>query len=114
MTNEDEGLVAAKRFLQVDGIDVAQDVNTVTYVRSLFDRHQIIEAEGAQTESLFTGPEALKSVTAEARAEILAIFPELTELDHGRLPSSVRVILSGRKGRKLAQRHKANGKQLTE
>ena len=74
MTNEDEGLVAAKRFLQVDGIDVAQDVNTVTYVRSLFDRHQIIEAEGAQTESLFTGPEALKSVTAEARAEILAVL----------------------------------------
>ena len=74
MTNEDEGLVAAKRFLQVDGIDVAQDVNTVTYVRSLFDRHQIIEAKGAQTESLFTGPEALKSVTAEARAEILAVL----------------------------------------
>jgi len=114
MTNEDEVLVAAKHLLQVDGIDVAQDVNTVTYVHFLFDRHQIVEAEGAQTESLFTGPEALKSVTAEARAEILAIFPELSELDHGRLPSSVRVILSGRKGRKLAQRQKANGKQLTE
>ena len=53
----------------------------VTYVHFLFDRHQIVESEGAETESLFTGPEALKTVDSAARVEILHLFPELASID---------------------------------
>ena len=53
--------MAAKDLLQVEGIDVVQDAESVTYVHCLLDRHQIVESEGAETESLFTGPEALKN-----------------------------------------------------
>ena len=113
MTNENEVLVAARHLLQVDGIDVVHNCKSVTYVHFLLDRHHIVEANGAETETLFTGPEALKSVTPAARLEILSIFPELADLDHAQLPSA-RVILSGRKARKLAQRHKANKKQLMQ
>lgn len=73
-----------------------------------------MESEGAETESLFTGPEALKAVENEARQEILAIFPELAELDHARLPIPIRPILSGRQGRKLANRHASKNKYLTQ
>ena len=111
---EDEVLVAAKHLLQVKGIDVVQDADSVTYVHFLFDRHQIVESEGAETESLFTGPEALKTVDSAARVEILSLFPELASIKHDRLPDPVRPILSGRQGRKLANRHANNKKHLAQ
>ena len=76
----DEVLVAAKHLLQVEGIDVVKDAESVTYVHFLFDRHQIVESEEAETESLFTGPEALKTVDSAARVEILQLFPELASI----------------------------------
>ena len=81
---EDEVLVAAKHLLQVEGVDVGLDTDSVTYVRFLFDLHQIVESEGAETESLFTVPEALKTVDSAARVEILHLFPELTSIDYNR------------------------------
>ena len=86
----------------------------VTRVHFLFDRHQIMESDGAETESLFTGPEALKTVDPSARIEILHLFPELASIDYDRLPDPVRPILSGRQGRKLANRHANNKKHLAQ
>lgn len=112
MTHENEVLVSAKQLLQLDGFDYAETENGVEYYHFLFDRHEIVEAEGAQSESLFTGPEALKAVDPEARAEILSIFPELAELDYSTSFTPVRPILSGRQSRKLTVRHKQNRKSL--
>ena len=70
----------------------------VTYVHFLFDRHQIMESDGAETESLFTGPEALKTVDSAARIEILHLFPELASIDYDRLPDPVRPIFVGTSG----------------
>ena len=70
----DEVLVAAKHLLQVEGIDVELETDSVTYVHFFFDRHQIVESEGPETESLFIGPEALKTVASAARVEILHLF----------------------------------------
>ena len=110
----DEVLVAAKHLLQVEGIDVRQDADSVTYVHFLFDRHQIVESEGAETESLFTGPEALKTVDSVAWVEILHLFPELASINYDRLTEPVRPILSGRQGLKLANRHANNKKHLAQ
>ncbi len=73
-----------------------------------------MESVGAETESLFTGPEALKTVDSAARVEILHLFPELASIDYDRLPEPVRPILSGRQGRKLANRHANNKKHLAQ
>ena len=81
---EDEVLVAAKHLLQVEGVDLELDTDSVTYGRFLFDRHRIVESEGAKTESLFTVPEALKTVDSAARVEILHLFPELASIDYNR------------------------------
>ncbi|MFB2531728.1 Hint domain-containing protein [Paracoccus sp. p3-h83] len=108
----DEVLVAAKQLCQVDGIDIATDLTRVVYVHMLFDRHEVVTSNGAESESLFTGPEALKSVGAAARDEILAIFPELADRDYQAIPA--RTLASGRMGRKLAVRHIQNGKALVQ
>ena len=72
-------MVAAKHLLQVDGIYVVQDADSVTYVHFLFDCHQIVESEWAETESLFTDPEAVKTVDSAARVEIFAPVPGTVE-----------------------------------
>lgn len=105
-----EVLVAAKQLMQLDGIDLADDLDSVTYVHMLFDRHEVVISNGAETESLFTGPQALKAVGPAARAEILALFPELVRPE-AETPSA-RVLASGRMGRKLATRHGQNRKPL--
>lgn len=106
-----EVLVAAKQLCQIDGIDVARDLDGVTYVHFMFDAHQIVFANGAETESLHTGHEALKSVGPVALGEILAIFPELRG---GSGHPAARTLSSGRMARKLAVRHVQNNRPLVE
>ncbi|MBO9453822.1 Hint domain-containing protein [Paracoccus sp. R12_1] len=103
-----EVLVAAKQLLQIDGIDTADDMADVTYVHFMFDAHQLVCSNGAMTESLFTGPQAMKSVGAEARREILELFPEIEATP----AEPARPLVKGRKGRRLAERHAANGRVL--
>ncbi|TRW96639.1 Hint domain-containing protein [Paracoccus sp. M683] len=108
-----EVLVAAKQLLQLDGIDIATDLEQVDYFHMLFDRHEIVVSDGAETESLYTGPEALKTVGPAAREEIFALFPDLRDRNPvTELPPAARPLPSGRMARKLAVRHKQHGKQL--
>lgn len=104
-----EVLVPAKQLMQVDGIDYADDLVTVEYVHFLCDRHEVVISNGAETESLFTGPQAIQAVGKAAREEIFALFPELR--DGAELPAARR-LLSGREGRRLAVRHVQNQRQL--
>lgn len=103
-----EVLVAAKQLLALDGIALATDLDCVTYVHFLFDGHQVVWSNGAQTESLFTGPQALDSVGPAARAEIMQIFPEL--LTDAAVPA--RLLVAGAPGRRMADRHARNGMAL--
>ena len=113
MTNQAEVLVSAKHLLRIRGIDVLKRLSEVTYVHFMFDRHHVVEAEGILTESLYTGSEALKSLSPEAREEIFAIFPELMDAQSP-APTPARKFLSGRKARKLAQRQIQNKKPLLQ
>lgn len=110
MFGTNEVLVAAKQLTGIAGVEVASDLAEVVYVHFLFDAHQIVLANGAETELLYTGEEALKSVGEAARAEIFTIFPELR--DRGDPPLAARELTSGRLGRKLAMRHAQNRKAL--
>lgn len=110
MFGTDEVLVAAKQLLQIDDIDIADDLDCVIYFHILFDHHEIVLSNGAETESLFTGPEALKSIGPAARHEIFTLFPQLMKMDYQSLPA--RPLISGRQGRKLAVRHNQHGRML--
>ncbi|MBM3605846.1 MAG: hypothetical protein FJX25_14210 [Alphaproteobacteria bacterium] len=106
-----EILVAAKHLCDVDGIDIVDDRTEVTYVHILMDDHQIVYSNGAETESLYVGPEAIKAVGPVAVEEILALFPELGQ---GADVAPARPFCPGKMARKLAQRHEKNGKVLVE
>lgn len=104
-----EALVAAKHLIGLPGIEEASWEAGVTYTHFMCEHHQVVLSEGAYTESLYTGPEALKAVSSEGRAEILAIFPSLAAEAVGTArPAAARKLLTGREGRGLAHRHVKN------
>lgn len=74
--NSTEVLVAA-RYL-VNGSSIRQvEKDQIDYVHILFDRHEIIFAEGAASESFHPGRHGLNGVMGSAREELFALFPEL-------------------------------------
>jgi hypothetical protein len=112
MFAQSEVLVAAKHLCQIDGVAVADDLEEVVYYHLLLDRHEIIHANGAATESLLTGAEAIEAIGSEALAEIRTVFPELSTADHDDAPA--RPLVTGRRGRQLASRHLRNAMPLIQ
>lgn len=68
-----------KKLLGTAGIDVVDAEDGCTYYHLLFDQHDVITANGLPSESLYLGPQALKSITPEARSEVKALFPEVLQ-----------------------------------
>jgi hypothetical protein len=93
-TGSKEIFIAAKDLIGVPGIEIAIDLTEITYWHFICDQHQVVFAEGAASESLYTGPEALKMLGAEARAEIYQIFPELRDAPPHYAPKPARPILT--------------------
>ncbi|APX13465.1 Hint domain-containing protein [Tateyamaria omphalii] len=111
MFDADEVLIPAIKLLDIEGIDIVDDLQDVTYFHMLFDRHEIVFSNGAPTESLFTGPEALKSVSGDAQREIANLFPEI--LDPHYVATSARFIPEqGKRMQNLVKRHQKNRKYL--
>ncbi|MEO0664722.1 MAG: Hint domain-containing protein [Pseudomonadota bacterium] len=78
---ESEVLVAAKHLVDGHAVRFAPRA-TVTYMHMMFDRHEVVLANGAATESFFAGDEGLGALTDASREELFAIFPELRS-SHG-------------------------------
>lgn len=68
-----EMFISTKDLIGVLGIEIAIDLTEVTYWHFICDQHQVVFAEGTASESLYTGPEALKVLGAKARAKITDI-----------------------------------------
>ncbi|MCZ0810841.1 Hint domain-containing protein [Roseovarius sp. EGI FJ00037] len=111
MFGVNEILVPAKDLLALDGIETAEDMREVTYWHFMCDEHQVVFANGAIAESLYAGPEALKSLDPAAREEILTVFPELAPGSCA-APAPARLIARGRRVRHLAVRIARNRKPL--
>ena len=112
MFGASEVLIHAIRLVGLPGISIDENARQVAYVHLLFDRHEVIFAEGAPTESLYVGAEALATIPSEARDEIFAIFPELRTHDEPQrhaLP-----VPPNRLQKRLVERHGRNGRFLLE
>jgi Ca2+-binding RTX toxin-like protein len=74
--NTAEAFVAARHL--VNGKSIRRvEKDSIDYVHILFDRHEVIFAEGAESESYHPGRHGLNGIMDHAREELFAIFPEL-------------------------------------
>jgi Ca2+-binding RTX toxin-like protein len=112
MFGKTEILVSAKQLLGIEGVDIAYDLEEVTYFHMLFDQHEIVYANGVRSESLYLGPEAQRSLTPAGREEIHALFPEAASPTF--MPTPCRPIIANKRARQLALRHGSNGKPLLD
>ncbi len=78
-----EHLIRAKHAAEAMGGQVARvdrRCEQVTYIHIMFDRHEVIFAEGAPTESFYPGPMALNALDRPALNELLMLFPSLAQV----------------------------------
>lgn len=107
MFDMSETLIPAVKLLDMPGVEIADDLADVTYYHLLFDRHQIVFSDGAETESLYLGTESLKALGGDALTEIATLFPDVMAAEF--VPSLVRRLPDkGRLIRKLVERHVRN------
>jgi len=106
MFGQSDVLIPAIRLTALPGILIDTTVTEVEYFHILLANHEVVFAEGAATESLYTGQGALAALSPEAREEIITIFPELAAPDHVSLPACY--IPEGGRQKRLVQRHLKN------
>lgn len=112
MFDVDAVMVGAIKCTALPDIEIDETVQEVTYFHILLDRHEVIFAEGVPTESLYTGPQGLAALGAQARNEIARILPETNRSDYA--PVSALPIPEGRRQKNLIARHCKHNKPLLQ
>ncbi|WP_420860348.1 Hint domain-containing protein [Algirhabdus cladophorae] len=103
-------MVPAIKLTQLPGIYLDDTCDGVTYFHILLENHDVIFAEGAPTESLFLGEQALRTLSPRNRAEIQQA---LTALGHHESHSQPCLsILPGKRQKRLIERHHKNRQPL--
>ena len=97
-----EVLAAAKHLVGRPGIEAVLPEGGLTYVHLLLDTHEVLLADGAWSESLYTGPQTMKMLPAAQRAEIFTLFPDLRDATTAHA-APARRFLTGREVRELWQ-----------
>lgn len=97
---ESEVLVAAKHLITNQEVKFRIG-GTVTYFHLLFDRHQVVMANGAPSESFFPGDQAMNSLDLAAQQEVISLFPELSGQTARDFQRTARMCLNKREARVL-------------
>lgn len=77
MFGEAEILVSAKNLVNDKTIMVDNQAKQANYIHILFDRHELVQANGSWSESFHPGEMAHDAIEDIARTELYHIFPEL-------------------------------------
>lgn len=75
--NTPEVLITASDLIDDDRVAVDVDLREVTYVHLLLERHQVLWANGVETESFHPASAALNTLDMSDRSRLLAAHPEL-------------------------------------
>lgn len=110
MFGHEEMLIAAKKLVGLPGIALDARVGHIHYWHVMFDRHQIVTANGALAESLYFAAQCTQLMPAEAIEEILHLFPQLASAAQ----SSARPFIEGKGRRQFSARHAKTGHALFE
>ncbi|MEM7598872.1 MAG: Hint domain-containing protein, partial [Pseudomonadota bacterium] len=101
MFGQKEALVPAKALINDETVFPLEG-GTVDYFHMMFDRHELVYAEGIPSESFHPGHVGLGSFAEETREEILTLFPEL-RADAAGYSEHVRPSLKVREAKVLAE-----------
>ncbi len=112
VSESQEALVPAKQLLALEGFELATDMHNVTYYHFIFDRHEVVMADGALAEFFYPGPQAIKALSPETKEELFTLFPELADMSLTEPVPSARPILANPVAKNLAQRHERNKQPL--
>lgn len=104
MLGTDEILVAARHLTDLNGVELVTEGDDITYVHLMFDRHQVITANGTLSESFFVADESRRQVSSDQRRELEALFPELAVTVASGFFEPARPFVNGRRARRMAQR----------
>ena len=99
-------LISAVRLCGLPNIEIDRRFETLTYYHLVFNQHEVILAEGAPSESLFLGDQALHQLPADVIEELQAL-----DLISDR-PFAKGFIPSLKRQNKLAARHAKNAQPL--
>jgi hypothetical protein len=99
---ENEVLAAAKHLTGLAGVDEVTSLG-VSYIHFMFDRHEVVLANGAWTESFQPGDYSLNGIGNAQRNEILELFPELAEAQGLKSYASARRSLKKHEAQLLAK-----------
>jgi len=112
MTGSAEVLIAAVHLVGHPGIGQVRAPDGIGYWHLMFDRHEIVFAEGAEAESLYLGPMAVAAMTDDALEELRALFPDLVGAQGADPPPTARPVMRGKPVAKLIERQVRNFKPL--
>ncbi len=90
-----EVLVKAKDLVNDRDIRPDPSVKKVTYYHMMFDRHQIVTANGMACESYLPGPSTMKDFDVQTQTEILQLFPQMAP-DGSGYSQAARAIIKSR------------------
>lgn len=99
-------VMAAACHLINDHSVLRQPNGLVTYLHLLLDRHEVIFAEGAPTESFFPGPQAFDAMSAATLDSLFRAMPALRSNPGGFGPTA-RQCLTGREAAAIFGSHTA-------
>lgn len=91
---EDEVLAPARALLNDSTVTVDRSDNEVTYHHFMFDQHEIVYANGVESESFHPAFSGTEDLDAAKRAELFQLFPEL-EADTLSYGQTARTTLKG-------------------
>lgn len=112
MTGSPEVLIAAVHLAGHPGIERVRAPGGIGYWHLMFDRHEIVFAEGAEAESLYLGPMAQAALSDDALDELRALFPDLVGNRRDDPPPTARPVMRGKPVAKLIERQVRNFKPL--
>lgn len=92
--DQPEVLVRAQAMCNDTCVTVDPDVAPVDYIHLLFDTHEVITADGTQTESFQPASDVTDGLDARVRDELLTIMPHLRTGEMGELGRPARRALS--------------------
>ncbi len=97
---ETEVLTKAKTLVNGSDVRMENRWDVVTYFHLLFDRHEIITANGVACESYLPGPATMAGFDPQTRAEVNALFPEINDQGAGYGPAA-RLMIKPHEARAL-------------